>query len=230
MKVGVVVFPGSNCDQDMVKACETDLGLEVVQLWHKNATIDGCDLVILPGGFSYGDYLRSGAIAAIAAIMPAVKAHAEAGGFVLGVCNGFQILTEAGLLPGALVRNESQKFRCENIYLKAEGGMQESLKKEAYKIPIAHADGRYVASEATLAEMEANGQILFRYVDASGALADSANPNGSVGAIAGVSNAAGNVIGMMPHPERASNAALGNTDGLAILKALVALVGSKTLA
>ncbi len=221
MKFGVVVFPGSNCDQDMIYALRENLGHPVVQLWHKDHDLQGVDMVVLPGGFSYGDYLRSGAIARFSPIMDEVAAHAKRGGYVLGVCNGFQILTEAHLLPGALLRNESRRFQCENRYIVPQGrmvGMLQGLEAgRALNIPIAHADGRYFAAPAVLDELEAEGQVLFRYADAHGHILPEHNANGSERSIAGVCNRQGNVFGMMPHPERAADPALGNTDGAALL-------------
>jgi phosphoribosylformylglycinamidine synthase len=221
MKFGVIVFPGSNCDQDMIYALSENLGYEVVQLWHKDTSLQGVDMVVLPGGFSYGDYLRSGAIARFSPIMDAVAAHAHRGGYVLGVCNGFQVLTEAHLLPGALLRNNSRRFQCENIFLSPEGRMKGLLAdldpNRALQIPIAHADGRYFAPAALLDELEAEGQVIFRYTNSAGTVTDAANPNGSERNIAGVCNRAGNVFGLMPHPERAADILLGNTDGAALL-------------
>lgn len=231
MKFGVVVFPGSNCDEDLVYALENNLRQKVVKLWHKDTDLQGCDFIILPGGFSYGDYLRSGAIARFSPIMQSVIAFANAGGYVMGICNGFQILTEAGLLPGVLLKNSNQKFICKNVFLKRVSEDTVLTAKldgyKAYEIPIAHGDGRYFADDQTLSEMNANGQILFRYCDKSGYVNDAANPNGSLEGIAGVCNAAKNVFGMMPHPERATDKMLSNTDGLLILKSLIELVEEK---
>jgi phosphoribosylformylglycinamidine synthase subunit PurQ / glutaminase len=227
MKFGVVVFPGSNCDQDMVDALANDLGHEVVKLWHKENTLPNFtkdDCVVLPGGFSYGDYLRCGAMASQSPIMQAVKTHVQNGGKVLGVCNGFQILCESGLLPGALLQNDHQKFACKNVYLKAESStaaISKSAGSEPLCIPIAHGEGRYYADEATIKELKSNDQILFTYVDSNGELTESANPNGSLYNIAGICNSNKNVFGMMPHPERATNSILGNTDGIKILLSLV---------
>lgn len=217
MKFGVVVFPGSNCDRDMQDALQNDLNQEVIMLWHKDKdlsmfTTDDC--IVLPGGFSYGDYLRCGAIARFSPMMESVIAFANNRGKVLGVCNGFQILCESQLLPGALLRNANQKFICKNIYLNGVGGT-------ALKIPIAHGEGRYFADETTLDELEANGQILYRYCNEQGNETAEANPNGAIRNIAGICNKEGNVFGMMPHPERASSTLLGNTDGQKILNALL---------
>jgi phosphoribosylformylglycinamidine synthase subunit PurQ / glutaminase len=217
MKFGVVVFPGSNCDRDMQDALQNDLKQEVIMLWHKDKDVSmfsADDCIVLPGGFSYGDYLRCGAIARFSPMMESVIAFANKGGKVLGVCNGFQILCESRLLPGALLRNANQKFICKNIYLNGIGGT-------ALKIPIAHGEGRYFADEKTLNELEINGQVIYRYCDEFGNETEEANPNGAIRNIAGISNKAGNVFGMMPHPERAASSLLGNTDGQKILKALL---------
>ncbi len=225
MKFGVIVFPGSNCDEDIIHVLGNVLEQPVVKLWHKDTHLQGCDCIVLPGGFSYGDYLRSGAIARFSPIMEKVIAHAKNGGYVIGICNGFQILTESHLLPGALLRNTHQKYNCKNIYLKPQSKSAlltaDLDENRAYKIPIAHGDGRYFADENTLRQLNENDQILFRYCDETGRITDEANPNGSLENIAGICNAAKNVFGMMPHPERAAEAALGNTDGYYILKALV---------
>lgn len=228
MKFGVVVFPGSNCDDDTVYSLSVNLGQEVVKLWHKDHDLQGCDFVILPGGFSYGDYLRSGAIARFSPIMNEVVAHAKRGGYVMGICNGFQIVCEAGLTPGVLLRNNGQKFISKNIYLKAQ--TNDSLLTSgldltrAYKTPIAHAEGRYFTDEDTLKMLNDNNQVLFRYCDEFGNVSEESNPNGSLQNIAGVCNATKNVFGLMPHPERASDPALGNTDGKIILEQLVTTV------
>jgi phosphoribosylformylglycinamidine synthase len=231
MKFGVITFPGSNCDMDMVHALETDLGQDVEQLWHKDKDLKGCDFIIVPGGFSYGDYLRSGAIARFSPIMEKVQEHAKNGGYVLGVCNGFQILCEAGLLPGALLHNDSHKFVCKNTLLKPisdKAVMSKDLdNKKKYTIPIAHGEGRYYASDEVLKDLETNGQILFKYVDAGGETSNAANPNGSEMNIAGICNETGNVFGMMPHPERAADKVLGNVDGRAILEAMINSINNK---
>lgn len=216
MKFGVVVFPGSNCDRDMQDSLQQDLGKEVIMLWHKDKdlsmfTTDDC--IILPGGFSYGDYLRCGAIARFSPMMQSVIEFANRGGKVLGVCNGFQILCESGLLPGVLLQNANQQFVCKNVYIKHENG-------KALKIPVAHGDGRYHADEATLNELEANGQVIFRYCTEEGELDAAANPNGATRHIAGIRNKQNNVFGMMPHPERATSAALGNLDGVKVFEIL----------
>lgn len=228
MKFGVVVFPGSNCDDDMFHVLGTVLGHEVVKLWHKDDHLHGLttdDCIVLPGGFSYGDYLRAGAIARFSPVMEKVIAHANAGGYVWGICNGFQILCEAGLLPGVLLRNDQQKFICKNVYLKTatkNAAITRELDLDrAYKIPIAHAEGRYFADQATLDTLMANDQVLFRYCDADGNVTADANPNGAVNNIAGICNEGRNVFGMMPHPERAAESILGNTDGYAMFASLV---------
>jgi phosphoribosylformylglycinamidine synthase subunit PurQ / glutaminase len=212
MKFGVVVFPGSNCDRDMIEALEKDLGQEVISLWHKDKDISHFnteDCIVLPGGFSYGDYLRCGAIARFSPMMQSVIGFANNGGKVLGVCNGFQILCESGLLPGALLRNEQQQFICKNIFIKEGTGER----AEALKIPVAHGEGRYFANARTMEELEMHRQIIYRYCDEKGSVCPEANPNGAMHHIAGICNKERNVFGMMPHPERASNAALGNLDG-----------------
>ncbi len=230
MKFGIVVFPGSNCDDDMVWAMQDVLGQEAVKLWHKDSDLQGCDFLFLPGGFSYGDYLRSGAIARFSPIMKSVIDFANAGGPVMGICNGFQILTEAGLLPGALLQNDHQKYTCKNVFLKV-GTSNTALTQgldasRPYNIPIAHGEGRYHASPEVLKELKANDQILFYYCNEKGEVVESANPNGSVENIAGVCNSGRNVFGMMPHPERAADAGLlGNDDGKAMLASLLSLTG-----
>jgi phosphoribosylformylglycinamidine synthase I len=229
MKFGVVLFPGSNCDQDMIYTLQNIMGQQVEELWHKDKDLKGCDFIVLPGGFSYGDYLRSGAIARFSPIMEKVIEHANAGGYLLGVCNGFQILCEAHLLPGALLHNTSHKFICKNVFIKGE--TNESLitaevpLTKALKIPIAHGEGRFYADADTLKKMNANKQILFRYCDENGKVTDEANPNGSFENIAGVCNEGRNVFGMMPHPERASDPLLSNTDGQLIFRSLLSAVG-----
>ena len=217
MKFGVVVFPGSNCDRDMYDALKHDLQQEVVMLWHKDNqlpsfTTDDC--IILPGGFSYGDYLRCGAIARFSPMMQQVIEFAQAGGKVFGVCNGFQILCESHLLPGALLRNENQQFVCKNVFIT-------NPENAVYKIPVAHGEGRYYADEQTLDKLEANGQVIFYYCDENGTITPESNPNGASRNIAGICNEGRNVFGMMPHPERACSAVLGNTDGREIIKNLL---------
>ncbi len=216
MKFGVVVFPGSNCDRDMQDALQNDLNKELVMLWHKDKDISAFsknDCIILPGGFSYGDYLRCGAIARFSPMMQSVIDFANKGGKVLGVCNGFQILCESGLLPGALLQNNNQQFICKNVFIKHHDG-------PALKIPIAHGEGRFYANEATLDQLEQNNQILFRYCSENGVIDADANPNGTARNIAGIRNEANNVFGMMPHPERATSTALNNVDGKEVFKLL----------
>jgi phosphoribosylformylglycinamidine synthase len=228
MKVGVVIFPGSNCDQDAVYAFKNQFGCEVVELWHKDHDLQNVDLVFLPGGFSYGDYLRSGAIARFSPIMQNVIEFAGKGGFVFGVCNGFQVLCESGLLPGALLRNESVKFNCNNVFIKAQTNNTNVTAQvdtnKALKIPIAHGEGRFYCDEQTLAELKANDQILFRYCDERGNITTESNPNGSLENIAGICNKTRNVFGMMPHPERAIDSDLYNTDGRSLFESLLGLV------
>jgi phosphoribosylformylglycinamidine synthase I len=225
MKFGIVTFPGSNCDQDMVYVLQDLLGKEVVNLWHKDTDLQGVDMVVLPGGFSYGDYLRSGAIAKFSPIMTEVINHANKGGYVMGICNGFQILTESGLLEGALLHNNSQRFICKNVNLKAvssSAAITKDLDKTAaFKIPIAHGEGRFHASEETIKSLQDNDQILFSYCDTAGNVNESSNPNGSLLNIAGITNKSKNVFGMMPHPERAADPILGNVDGLAIFNSIL---------
>jgi phosphoribosylformylglycinamidine synthase len=225
MKVGVVIFPGSNCDQDAIYAFENQFGCETVKLWHKDHDLQGVDLVFLPGGFSYGDYLRSGAIARFSPIMQNVIEFAGNGGLVMGVCNGFQILCESHLLPGALLHNNNQKFNCKNVYIKPETNnsliTSELSLGKAYQIPVAHGEGRFYCDEATMAELKNNDQILFSYCDANGQVSDEANPNGSLNHIAGICNKGRNVFGMMPHPERAIDANLYNTDGRGLFESLL---------
>lgn len=225
MKFGVITFPGSNCDQDMIYVLEKIMGFEVVNLWHKDSDLKGAEFIILPGGFSYGDYLRSGAIANYSPIMKKVVEHANNGGYVLGICNGFQILCESKLLPGTLLHNNQQKFICKNTYIKADNNgsvVNQGLDTlEALKIPIAHAEGRFFATEDMLKEMNENDQIIFRYCDENGEVNPTSNPNGSLENIAGVCNKNKNVFGMMPHPERAADMELGNTDGLKIFEAMM---------
>lgn len=230
MKFGVIIFPGSNCDEDMIYVLETIMGQKVERLWHKNRDLKESDFLILPGGFSYGDYLRSGAIARFSPIMENVMEHAARGGCVFGVCNGFQILCEAGLLPGALLHNNNQKFICKNVFLKSQTNQalitsQIDLQK-SLKIPIAHGEGRFYSDEKTLEELNKNGQVLFRYCDENGNITDSSNPNGSLENIAGICNLKKNIFGMMPHPERAVDEELGNSDGRIIFESIVSLVNA----
>jgi phosphoribosylformylglycinamidine synthase len=222
MKTGIVVFPGSNCDEDAFYAINGLLKKPAVKLWHKETDLQGCEFIILPGGFSYGDYLRSGAIARFSPVMNSIKSFAADGGIVLGICNGFQILCEAGLLPGALLHNVHHQFVCRNVYIRAEiinTVMTAGLKKgQPLKIPIAHGEGNYFADENTMQQLSSNGQILFRYCDENGNARPEANPNGTTDNIAGICNETKNVFGLMPHPERAANPLLGNTDGRLILE------------
>ena len=224
MKVGIVRFPGSNCDEDAYHAVVDHLGATAVFCWHKAHDLQGADLVILPGGFSYGDYLRPGAIARFSPIMQEVVAHARRGAPVLAICNGFQIACEAGLLPGALLRNASLRFVCEQVHLRVESIATQFTSRyhvsQVITVPVAHGDGRYTADGDTLERLEAEGHVLFRYVDAGGHATAEANPNGSMRNIAGICNHAGNVLGMMPHPERAVDAALGSADGIPLLQSL----------
>ena len=231
MKFGVVVFPGSNCDRDMMHVLGNVMGCEVQSIFHKETSLEGFstrDCIILPGGFSYGDYLRTGAIARFSPIMNAVIGFANNGGKVFGICNGFQILCEAGLLPGALLRNTNMKYVCKNIHLKTQTKnsllTQTIVPGTVLKVPIAHGDGRYYADKATMKTLKDKDQILFKYCDAAGNINDDANPNGSLENIAGICNEGRNVFGMMPHPERASEVDLGNTDGRLIFEALATSV------
>src|SRR5499427_9368479 len=224
MRFGIVVFPGSNCDEDAYYAAKDVFGQDAEYLWHKDDDLKSVDVVILPGGFAHGDYLRTGAMARFSPVMNAVRAFADRGGPVLGICNGFQILCEAGLLPGALLRNRSLKYVCEHVNIRVErtdtqftSGYQ---KGQVLSIPIAHGEGNYFCDEATMAELESQNRIIFRYCDSSGAVTDESNPNGSLDNIAGITNSEGNVLGMMPHPERASESALGCKDGRALFLSL----------
>jgi phosphoribosylformylglycinamidine synthase subunit PurQ / glutaminase len=225
MKFGVVTFPGSNCDQDIIDVLSRIMGQPVENLWHKNQQLKGADMIILPGGFSYGDYLRSGAIARFSPVMQEVIQFAKKGGYVLGICNGFQILTEAGLVPGALLHNENRKFICRNIYLKPATTnsllTSELDPNKALKIPIAHGEGNYFARPDVIKSIEDQDQVLFRYCDEFGNVTPESNPNGSMNNIAGVCNAERNVFGMMPHPERAADPILGNQDGVAIFESIL---------
>ncbi len=228
MKFGVVVFPGSNCDEDMVYALRNIMKQETVKLWHKNTDLEGCDFIVLPGGFSYGDYLRSGAIARFSPIMDSVMTHAKKGGYVMGVCNGFQILAEAGLVPGALLHNTERKFICKNVFIKSQNSdtivTNAIPKSKALKIPIAHGEGNYFADEKTLKQLNDNGQVIFRYCDESGNITPESNPNGEIENIAGVCNSEFNVFGMMPHPERACDSELSNEDGKLLFESILARV------
>lgn len=225
MKFGVVTFPGSNCDEDMVYVLEQMLHQKVERLWHKDSDLKGADFIVLPGGFSYGDYLRSGAIAKLSPIMGEVIKHANNGGYVLGVCNGFQILTESGLLDGALLHNNTQRFICKNVFLKP-ANTTSAITKEldvnaTYKIPIAHGEGRFYASEDTMKKIYDNDQVIFRYASEQGDTSEEFNPNGSIDNIAGICNKGKNVFGMMPHPERAADVVLNNLDGKLLFESLL---------
>jgi len=230
LKFGVVVFPGSNCDHDAYFALKRVLRQPTIFLWHKDHDLKGADVIILPGGFSYGDYLRAGAIARFSPIMQEVIAHAKRGGPVIGICNGFQIACEAGLLPGALLRNESLQFRSMPVTLRVESTdtvfTSAATVGALLTMPIAHGDGRYTADDATLDQLEGEGRVVFRYVDSKGATTSAANPNGSMRNIAGVSNERGSVVGLMPHPERAMEPLLGSTDGLVLFQSLLTLTNA----
>lgn len=225
MKFGVVTFPGSNCDEDMMYVLGQKMGQKVEKLWHKDTDLKGVDFVVLPGGFSYGDYLRSGAIAKLSPIMGEVIKHANRGGYVLGICNGFQILTESGLLEGALLHNNNRRFICKNVYLKATTKNTPITNGLAidrtYKIPIAHGEGRFYAPEDVMEEIKANNQIIFQYSSKTGEADEASNPNGSLENIAGICNKGKNVFGMMPHPERAADSDLNNEDGKLIFESLL---------
>ena len=229
-KFGVVVFPGSNCDEDMVYTLETVMNQKVVKLWHKDHDLQGCDFIVLPGGFSFGDYLRSGAIARFSPIMKEVIAFANKGGYVMGVCNGFQILSEAGLVPGALLHNTSRKFICKNVHIKAHTNnsliTSQIDTNKALKIPIAHGEGNYFTDQDTLKSLQDNDQILFQYCDEHAKVTPESNPNGSLYNIAGVCNKNRNVFGMMPHPERAADASLSNVDGRILFESILSTVNA----
>ncbi len=229
MKFAVVVFPGSNCDHDAYHAARHVLGEEAVFVWHKDTSLQGADVVILPGGFAHGDYLRTGAVARFSPIMQMVKQFANAGGPVLGICNGFQVLLEAGLLPGAMLRNRSVRFRCEHVWVNVEHADTPFTSScdpgQRLRIPIAHGEGNYYAEPDIVEKLEARRQVLFRYATASGAVTPDANPNGSVHNIAGICSEGRNVVGLMPHPERACELAVGSADGLLLLESAVHSVG-----
>lgn len=230
MKFGVVTFPGSNCDYDSYMVVKDQLGKDVEFIWHKDSNISGIDCIILPGGFSYGDYLRTGAIARYSPVMGSVIEYANNGGLVIGICNGFQILLESGLLPGAMLRNRSLQFICKHVYLRCENDETPFSNRlslgDVLRVPIAHTDGNYYWYQADVEELERNHQVVFRYCTATGETTDKANPNGSANNIAGICNKTRNVFGMMPHPERASEALLGSADGLAIFQSIVAYAKS----
>ena len=225
MKFGVVQFPGSNCDFDAYHALRNVMKRPTAMLWHKDHDLQGVDCVVLPGGFAYGDYLRVGAIARFSPLMQEVRAFARRGGHVLGICNGFQVLLELGLLPGAMLRNKDLKFLCQHVHIRVEDAgtdfTRAARKGQVLRIPIAHFDGNYYAPARTLKDLERNGQVVFRYCEADGTITAAANVNGSMGGIAGIRNKEGNVLGLMPHPERASEALLGSEDGRAIFESLI---------
>lgn len=233
MRFGIVVFPGSNCDHDAYHATKHVLGQEAEFIWHKDTDLKGADVLILPGGFSYGDYLRTGAIARFSPIMREVQSFAARGGPILGICNGFQILLESGLIPGAMLRNRSVKFVCQQVHLRVEQTDTPftcaGRKGQVLQMPIAHGEGNYFAPPDVLARLEANRQVIFRYVTPAGDTTDAANPNGSLAGIAGLCNDARNVVGLMPHPERACESALGSADGLVILESAVQSIKSGAL-
>jgi phosphoribosylformylglycinamidine synthase subunit PurQ / glutaminase len=233
MKFAVIVFPGSNCDHDAYHAASHVLGQEAEYIWHKDTDLKGADAVILPGGFAHGDYLRTGAMARFSPVMHEVKAFAARGGPVLGICNGFQVLLEAGLLPGAMLRNRGLKFRCEHVHIRVEQTdtpfTLACRKGQVLRIPIAHGEGNYFAEPEVVARLEDNRQVVFRYTDAAGAVVDEANPNGSVAAIAGLCNDARNVVGLMPHPERACESIIGSVDGLLIFESVLQSVKTGAL-
>jgi phosphoribosylformylglycinamidine synthase len=226
MKFAVIVFPGSNCDHDAYYAAKDVLGQEAEFVWHKETDLRGADVVILPGGFSHGDYLRTGAIARFSPVMDAVKKFAAGGGPVLGICNGFQILLEAGLLPGAMLRNRDLKFHCEQVHIRVEQTdtpfTMACRPQQVLRIPIAHGEGNYFTTPEEVRQLEQNRQIVFRYVTAAGAVTDDANPNGSIASIAGICNQRRNVVGLMPHPERACELAVGSADGRVIFESVIA--------
>jgi phosphoribosylformylglycinamidine synthase subunit PurQ / glutaminase len=225
MKFGIIVFPGSNCDRDMATVTQGLLKFPTRMVWHQDTDLSDLDVVVIPGGFSYGDYLRCGAIARFSPVMNSIMEHAKAGKYVLGVCNGFQVLTEVGLLPGALIRNRDLHFICDRVPVRVERNdlvwTHNYTKHQVVTYPIAHGEGRYYAETDTLKALEDKNQVLFRYCSATGEIDAANNPNGSLNNIAGIINQQGNILGMMPHPERASDAAIGNTDGLAMFKGLV---------
>jgi len=230
MKFAIVVFPGSNCDHDAYHAAKHVLGQEAEFVWHKETTLKGADVIVLPGGFSHGDYLRTGAIARFSPVMTAVAEFARAGGPVLGICNGFQILCEAGLLPGAMLRNRDLKFHCEHVYMRVEqiDTPFTALAKtgQILRIPIAHGEGNYYAEPAVIDELESQRRVVFRYCDSRGEITDASNPNGALNGIAGICNPARNVVGLMPHPERACEPSLGSADGLVLFESVVSVLAA----
>ena len=224
MNFGVVIFPGSNCDKDIISCIERTVNQKVIELWHKDTDLKNCDVIFLPGGFSFGDYLRSGAIAKFSPIMEKVIDFGRNGGYIIGICNGFQILTESGLLPGALLHNTNNKFICKNVFLKINNTntlVTNSYEKNVIKVPIAHGEGRFFADENTMKDLKQNDQIIFKYCDSNGEVLESSNPNGSLENIAGICNKEKNIFGMMPHPERAADVLLSNTDGVALFKSIM---------
>ncbi|MDC1063248.1 phosphoribosylformylglycinamidine synthase subunit PurQ [Flavobacteriales bacterium] len=224
MNFGVVIFPGSNCDKDIILCIERSVNQKVIELWHKDTDLQNCDVIFLPGGFSFGDYLRSGAIAKFSPIMEKVIEFGKNGGYIIGICNGFQILTESGLLPGALLHNTSNKFICKNVFLKINNPntlITNSYEKNVIKVPIAHGEGRFFADENTMKTLKQNDQIIFKYCNSNGEVLESSNPNGSLDNIAGICNKEKNIFGMMPHPERAADILLSNTDGGALFKSIM---------
>lgn len=230
MKFGIVILPGSNCDHDAMHVTKDVLGADAEFLWHKDTDLRGADCVIVPGGFAYGDYLRAGALAKFAPIMEPIKRHAAAGGLVFGICNGFQVLTEVGLLPGALMRNQHLRFLGRDVYIRTEETdtpfTNALTTGQVLRVPIAHGEGNYYADETTLDTLERNHQVVFRYCDAEGRITNEGNPNGSARSIAGICNAGRNVVGMMPHPERCSESLLGNADGLGIFQSIAAALAT----
>ena len=233
MRFSVIVFPGSNCDEDAYHAARDVLGEQAEYVWHKDTDLKGADVVVLPGGFAHGDYLRTGAMARFSPIMREVEAFAARGGPVLGICNGFQVLLEAGLLPGAMLRNRGLKFLCEYVHLRVEQTdtpfTSACRKSQVVRLPIAHGEGNYFAEPDVIARLEQNRQVIFRYTNAAGEVTDAANPNGSAAAIAGLCNEARNVVGLMPHPERACESILGSSDGLMIFESVVQSIKSGAL-
>ena len=224
MNFGVVIFPGSNCDKDIISCIERTVNQNVIELWHKDTDLQNCDVIFLPGGFSFGDYLRSGAIAKFSPIMEKVIDFGRNGGYIIGICNGFQILTESGLLPGALLHNTNNKFICKNVFLKINNTntlVTNSYEKNVIKVPIAHGEGRFFADENTMKDLKQNDQIIFKYCNSNGEALESSNPNGSLENIAGICNKEKNIFGMMPHPERAADVILSNTDGVALFKSIM---------
>jgi phosphoribosylformylglycinamidine synthase I len=232
MRFGIVVLPGSNCDHDALHVTKDVLGAEAVMLWHKDTDLQGADCVIIPGGFAYGDYLRAGALAKFAPIMEPIRRHAQSGGLVLGICNGFQVLTEVGLLPGALMRNQHLRFLGRDVHIRTEETDTPFTSLYApgqvLRVPIAHGEGNYFADEATLDELETNRQVIFRYCEPNGELTSAANPNGSARNIAGICNRERNVLGLMPHPERCAESILGNADGLVMFRSVATVLRGVT--